>query len=1372
MRTKLTDRTSIPNVIRDLTLEEKLNLAGEYTACHTMEIKDMDIPSLYLLDGATGVNGAQVLLDFISMMEKQGREDVREQIYQRYMELRSLNVLDLQEARETYREEPAVLEMIDAVERFRPDSKQFISFPSGFTIGAAFDPALAEEIGAAIGMELRSSGVDICMGPNVDIARDPLGGRNYEMYGEDPFLVGQMAAAVTRGIQSSGTAACAKHYLANNQETNRNTKNTHVSERVLRELYARGFISAIRDGNTRAVMTAYNAINGEFTSYSKKLMTDWLRDEFEFDGLLVCDWGAVKEYKEKALDAGMDLILCGPNDMTEVREAIERGEFSEKELGRCVEHILALIVWLRETREKSPLRYEPKEILKICEKMIAEGAVLLKNEKEALPLKEDEPVTFYGRRSKKWMECGTGSTAVVTGLTSNVYEEYKKLRKRTSYETMEEARTLVYTVTAPAGENIDRSVMDIEEEDRKRLPGILRQAKQAGMKTVVLLNVAGPVDMREWIDDADSVLCVFFPGCMGGIAAARLLTGQMLPGGRLPVTFPLRLEDTPSYPNFPGEYNDVYYGEGLFVGYRFYEKRKQKVLFPFGHGLSYTTFVQELLERDFFFDALTEDGFEVPIRVKNTGRMPGSQVIFIFSSEENPHVLRPERELVGFGKVFLLPGEEKILRIWIGKEALRYFDIEKERWVQPVGRHFLTVATSAEQTFDRALLTVAGEKVYQLGPESLMLEVMKNPRAMEVIDRYTNHMMSGDGEEGMAMMAYTTVAECIGSAEFTWWINTDDGKGTYYEKYEENPAIQWLNNQYWDVENGGIGTKENGTNVKFSFQTPIAGAEQDNFNTMLSTDSYPEILDLSYAQSSAETLHSDGVLMEITEYVEKYMPNYQKALEKYPDLKNRAVVTDEDGKEHYYSLPGYGNGQGDAWDGFMYRRDWLVEYAVPTEYVWDWNSDVVKEKGHPAVTPLEEAVAAGNMDGWKKNEVTSFTSSEGADPKNDYTDNVIFPSGKTDPYTISDWEWMFEAFDKALKDKGFSGDGDAYCISTMFYGYIPMGDLVSSFGGGTGTWYIDPEGEVSFSGTSDNFKLYLECMNNWYEKGWFDTKFETRTNDMFFSINETGFTRGMVGMWCGTLATLGDTIRVTCADPEDQQKAYVMGCSLPINDKYGNDEQKFFTPDALYQTDRYVVGIGITTAAEDNENLPALFTCLDYLYNEEELGASYMSYGLSREQYSSLTLDPDLYAENGLTEGAYSWEDGTDGKKVMKLHYDPSSDIANALKATRLGMGLGVMPYPDDGSYTVDSGNAKVVAHALEQFAMYTNTGNITSYTTRFNDDENNTYNSINTKITDYTNQMLPKMIKNGLDDWEKYVEKVESYHPEEVSEIIDGYLN
>ena len=447
--------------------------------------------------------------------------------------------------------------------------------------------------------------------------------------------------------------------------------------------------------------------------------------------------------------------------MTACKQAVQEGRLSEKVLNDRVTHILQLIVEIKQNQRRIPAQYDADALLQTACRTIEDGAVLLKNEKAVLPLAETQRVVFWGARSRDMLECGSGSTAVETALHSNVLDEYRKLRGAAAFEEWTDADTLVYTAAAPAGENVDRESMAVEKQDCSRMTDVLKQAKQKGMKTVVLLNISGPVEMADWLPYADAVLCIFIPGCMGGVAAARLLAGLAEPGGRLPVTFPVRYEDTPAYPNFPGEGNDAYYGEGVFVGYRSYAKRKLAVQYPFGCGLSYTDFSVELCENDFRWDMRTQETLNVPVRVKNVGSRPGSEVVQLYTREEKTHMLRPDRTLVGYAKVRLAPGEETVVNVSVSKKALRCYDALLDKWVQPIGAHKLYLALSAENILAQAPLMIEGKNPYPLNGESTIGEILENPRAKEIVNQFTNGMFDMMPKETLDFMVYRKLNDIL-----------------------------------------------------------------------------------------------------------------------------------------------------------------------------------------------------------------------------------------------------------------------------------------------------------------------------------------------------------------------------------------------------------------------------------------------------------------------------------------------------------------------------------------------------------------------------------------------------------------------------------
>lgn len=378
MSVRLEKESDIKEIIKELTLEEKMQFLITVSACISYSLPQKDIPPLILADGATGANGVHILLDFFAEAVRQKKrrpEGKTTEKSQRnpLFEMQKLIGMEETDAWEEAKGNSMKEEFMEFLKERRNPEGRFVSFPSGINIGACFDEERAALIGKAVGEEMRAANIDVCLGPNVDIMREPLGGRNYEMYGEDPILVGRTAAAFIRGLQSTGTAACAKHFIANNQETRRQTKDTHVSERTLRELYAKGFEKAVKKGGVKAVMSAYNAVNGKFSSYNKMILTDWLKEEWGFDGIVVSDWGAVTGENDAAVAAGMDLVLHGPSpcDGTDIVEAVRGGTLSADRVDDAVERILKLTLWQRKQKKDYVLDYRQEDILQQAYRTIA-----------------------------------------------------------------------------------------------------------------------------------------------------------------------------------------------------------------------------------------------------------------------------------------------------------------------------------------------------------------------------------------------------------------------------------------------------------------------------------------------------------------------------------------------------------------------------------------------------------------------------------------------------------------------------------------------------------------------------------------------------------------------------------------------------------------------------------------------------------------------------------------------------------------------------------------------------------------------------------------------------------------------------------------
>lgn len=548
--------------------------------------------------------------------------------------------------------------------------------------------------------------------------------------------------------------------------------------------------------------------------------------------------------------------------------------------------------------------------------------------------------------------------------------------------------------------------------------------------------------------------------------------------------------------------------------------------------------------------------------------------------------------------------------------------------------------------------------------------------------------------------------------KLSWWIPAG-ADSSYYATYDENPCVRYIEQTKTFL----------GRPVDLTFLVPAAGAELDNFNTLLATEEYADILDLSRSKMSASELVEDEVLWDLTPYIEQYMPNYMSLLGRYPELKSYVTVNGQ-----YLALYGIREKAQSNFMGILYRRDWIAKYG--------------------------------------KNPVTgaAFTYGFGEEGNADtWTDDIVFPSGGTNPVYISDWEWMFEIFARAIEDLGIP---DGYCLSPCFKGYNEDGSMFSGFGGGSPMWFRTADNHAAFNGDSDNMRAYLQCMRAWYEKGWLDKSFAERTTDVIYSINPAGVHTGKVGLWVGRNSETG--AQMDTGD-EYTKGIMVMGAKQPINDVYGGDEQKGHIPDSLYQMSRLSQPIAVSKKVSE-EDLPTVLTFLDYFYTEE--GGLLCAIGMTKEQVDEVQ-DP-VYARYGVEE-AYTVEETADGKIYRQ---NPiilkDSQLGNVLAATRLSTGFWSIPVIEakEDSYE------KYAQDVHAQWDYYTNTGFPDSLIrSQFSTDESNQYNKIYANIDTYMSSQIPQFITGKLDinsdsDWADYCKMLKKYAPSKVTDLYENLFN
>ncbi len=642
-------------------------------------------------------------------------------------------------------------------------------FPVGTSLASTWNVQLVAEVGKAMGNEVLEYGIDVLLAPGMNIHRNPLNGRNFEYYSEDPFLTGKIATAYINGIQSNGVGVSAKHYAANSQETNRMGNDARVNQRALREIYLKGFEMVVKDAQPWTVMSSYNRLNGDINTQSdKELLTTLLRDEWGFKGIVMTDWTMRRDIAAQ-VSAGNDLMEPGMDQQkTDLIEAVNSGKLSMDDVDICVKRILEYIV---KTPRFKGYKYSDKPDLKahaqVTRSSATEGMVLLKNENNTLPIKSKK-VALFGITSYNFIAGGTGSGNVnkaytidmLQGLQAAGYEVNDELKNvYETYTTYERARqtaaraarggmmgglmlgeaalsempleraiinkqvglndVAIITIGRNAGEGADRHIegdFNLTTVERQLLQDVTDAFHEAGKQVIVVLNIGGVIETASWKGMPDAILLAWQPGQEGGYSVADILSGKANPSGKLTSTFPINYMDVPSSKNFPynvesdgmmgmgaamgGQQRETKnvsytnYEEGIWIGYRYFQTAAKEVSYPFGYGLSYTSFAYSAPKVQ-----ATKDGFRATVTVKNTGNVAGKEVVQLYVSAPNGGLVKPESELKGFAKTReLAPGESETLTIDVDTYALASFNESASQWEAAAGNYSVRFAANVNDT--------------------------------------------------------------------------------------------------------------------------------------------------------------------------------------------------------------------------------------------------------------------------------------------------------------------------------------------------------------------------------------------------------------------------------------------------------------------------------------------------------------------------------------------------------------------------------------------------------------------------------------------------------------------------------------------------
>ena len=591
-------------------------------------------------------------------------------------------------------------------------------FPTASAVANSWDTALGEKIGAALGEEAAAQEVSVLLGPGLNMKRNPLCGRSFEYFSEDPYLAGKLAAGYIRGIQSKGVAACPKHFAANSQETRRMASDSIVDERTLREIYLTGFEIAVKEGHPRSIMSAYNLINGEYANENKHLLVDILRKEWGFDGAVITDWGGSNDHALGVkYGSTLEMPAPGGDAVRELLAAVESGKISEADINARLFELLPLIFDTKAALDKAPREFDTAAHHALARRAAEESLVLLKNDGALLPLAAGTKVAIIGDFAKNPRYQGAGSSMVnstqvdvlldkLTDSELNVvgyqqgFDRHGKpdaALQKSACELAAQADTVILCMgldEIAESEGLDRSTMKLAQNQVNLL-----QALAAVNPKIVVVLYCGSVVETPWLDKCQALLYAALGGQAGAGAVADALVGKVTPCGKLAETWPLSYAAVPSAANFAGKKKTVEYREGLYIGYRYFDTVQKPVRFPFGYGLSYTTFE---------YSDMVANERGVSIAVKNTGTATGTEIVQLYVSKKDGQIFRPAKELKGFARVTLASGEKQRIAIMLDDKAFRFWNMKANRWEIEGGEYELLVGASVEDIRLKDTITVRG----------------------------------------------------------------------------------------------------------------------------------------------------------------------------------------------------------------------------------------------------------------------------------------------------------------------------------------------------------------------------------------------------------------------------------------------------------------------------------------------------------------------------------------------------------------------------------------------------------------------------------------------------------------------------------------